>query len=444
MTHAGSRPNVVLIHGHDLGRWLSCYDRPRVPSPNLAEFAEHSVIFDQAFSTAPLCTPARSSLFSGMSPHVNGLMGLAHAGWRYQHDVRTLPELLADAGYDTTLIGLQHEHPDPLVVGFEEVGGLGFLPHADAVVDETIDWLTQRSASAPYLLSVGLWEAHRPWNVADYVSVDPAEVDVPAFLPDNEFTRKDLAEFYGAISYLDAAIGRLLETLNTMHDADNTLVIFTTDHGAALPGAKSTLYDPGLEVAFIVRPPSSWNVEAKRVSAQTSHLDVVPTLLEFAGAETPDILEGVSLAPLLTSSESAVAECAIGDGGAPLGDRVLYFEKSYHDGYDPIRAVRTSRWKYIRNFTDGPRLALPKDLEESLTRQGMGDTHLEPRVHQELYDLTVDPYEQTNLVGNERYRSTVSDYDARLTAWMVRTNDPLLDGYISPPPRPTRHDGATH
>ena len=422
-----ARPHIVLVHGHDLGRWLSCYGRPSVPSPHLDRFAAEGIVFDRAFATAPLCTPARSSMFTGLYPHQNGLMGLAHAGWRYRDGVRTLPELLADAGYDTALVGLQHEHPDPLVLGFEHVGGLGFLPHADAVVDEAIAWIHGREGAAPFFLTVGIWEGHRPWGSADYPTVDPASVEVPPYLPDNDETRADLAGFYGSIAFLDEHVGRLLAAIDASTAGEDALVIFTTDHGAALPRAKSTLYDSGVEVAMIVRPPAGWRRDAARVAEPVSHLDLVPTLVELAGGRPDPAWEGRSLAGMIRGDEDAMDE-----------DRPLFFEKTHHDGYDPIRAVRTPRWKYVRNFAPGPRLRLPRDLEESRTRAGMGDAHLREREREELYDLAGDPAELHNLADDDAYASVRAERAGVLDGWMRRTGDPLLDGEVPAAERPTR------
>jgi arylsulfatase A-like enzyme len=419
-------PNVVIIHGHDLGRFLSCYGLPSIPSPHLESFAARSVVFDRAFSTAPLCTPARSSLFTGQAPHVNGLMGLVHSGFRYRRDVLTLPELLGPAGYDTVLVGLQHEHHNPTVLGFGEVHGMGFLPRALPVAAEAVSWLSRRGAQdRPFLLTVGMWEVHRPWPREDYRHADPATVEVPPFLPDNPHTREDLAGFYGSIRQFDQAVGMVLDAVDRACDPANTLVLFTTDHGAAFPRAKGTLYDPGVSVAFIVRPPTSMGIAPGRRDQVVSHLDVVPTLLELAGAEAAPRLEGRSLLPALR-------------GEPDDGERVLFLEKTFHDVYDPMRAVRTSRYKYIRNFTDGPALLLSKDLEESPTRRGMDDTHLRPRPPAELYDLRDDPWERRNLADSPDHAQTVAALDHALTTWMKDTRDPVLHGPIAPPPPVTR------
>ena len=118
-TTSPAAPDIVLVHCHDLGRWLSTYGMPQVPSPELARFADVAVVFENAHSAAPLCSPARGSLFTGLSPHRHGLQGLAHHQWRYRKGMCTLPERLSPLGYTSTLIGLQHENPDPSVLGFD-------------------------------------------------------------------------------------------------------------------------------------------------------------------------------------------------------------------------------------------------------------------------------------------------------------------------------------
>ncbi|GLY66403.1 sulfatase family protein [Amycolatopsis taiwanensis] len=418
-------PDVVLIHCHDLGRWLSVYGMSHVPSPHLATFAENAVVFDNAHASAPLCSPARAALFTGLSPHCNGVEGLAHHGWRYRHGIVTAPERLRSLGYHSVLIGLQHEHTDPTVLGFDEVDGLGFLPRAHQVVDAAGDRLRAcpaRSDRKPLFLTVGIWEVHRPWPAEDYTPADPATVDVPDFLPDNEHTREDIAAFYGSIRQLDDAMGALLRTIDETLDPETTMVIFTTDHGAAFPRAKSTLYDAGTGVTLLVRPPRSWSAPPRRVTDVVSHLDLMPTLLDVAGGSPAEELEGASLVPLLR-----------GSGGD--SERVIFSAKTYHDGFDPMRAARSREFTYVRNFRPGPLLTLSLDLEHSPTRRGMGDAHLAPRPEEELYDRRKDPDELVNVAGHPAYAEVTARYARLLDQWMVQTGDPILAGG-SPPPGP--------
>lgn len=417
------QPDIVLIHAHDLGTWLSCYPGfESVPSPNLDRFAAESIVFDHTFSAAPLCSPARGSLFTGLSPHEHGVLGLTHHAWRYRQGVVTLPELLRPLGYRSTLVGLQHENVDPSVLGFDQVLGVGFLPRARSVVSEATQWLRNRPEQGPFLLTVGTWEVHRPWPAEDYPPADPGSVTVPQYLPDNADTRSDIAAFHGSIRQLDSAVGELLDAIDETCDPARTLIIFTTDHGAAFPGAKGTLYDRGTNVAFIVRPPTSWGISPGRRAELVSHLDVVPSLVELAGGQRPDSLVGQSILPVLRQEQT--------------DHRVLFSEKDFHDAYDPIRAIRSADYKYIRNYADGPRLLLSKDLEQSPTRRGMGDEFLQPRPAEELYDLRSDPGETDNRADDPAYANIREQFAAQLTEWMRRTHDPVLAGPIPPaPPR---------
>ncbi len=366
-------------------------------------------------------------------------MGLTHHAWRYRENVTTLPELLATHGYRTALIGLQHENVDPSVLGFDVVGGVGFLPRAWQVAHATEKWLEQNAGdkcAAPVFLTVGIWEVHRPWPSTDYSPSPASEVEVPPYLPDGASTREDIGAFYGSIRQMDEAVGKLLDAVDRHLDPAETLIVFTTDHGAAFPGAKGTLYDTGTGVTLIMRPPTSWGVAPGRHKELVSHLDIVPTFLDIAGADAEAVAgyEGVSLVPLLRHGEACL-------GNAPVlsaGDRLLFSQKNFHDSYDPIRAIRSDRFKYIRNFGEGPRLTLSIDLEDSPARRDFGDQHLQPRAVEELYDLERDPWERENVAADPAYASVRTALSERLLQWMEEMQDPLLKGAISPPPPRSR------
>lgn len=421
-----TQPNVVLIHCHDLGRWLPVYGMPHVPAPSIAEFAQRAVVFENAHSAAPLCSPARGSLFTGLSPYVNGVQGLVHRAWRYREGVRTAPELLRDLGYRSALIGLQHENVDPTVLGFDQVVGLGYLPRTGQVVETARNWLSQLPSAKtthPIFLTIGTWEVHRPWPAEDYRPADPDAVDVPGYLPDNDHTREDIAAFYGSIRQFDEGFRQLIEAIDKALDPSNTMIVFTTDHGAPFPRAKSTLYDAGTGVSLIIRPPAAWAIPPRRINSIVSHLDLVPTLLDAAGGMPDSELEGTSLLPLL-SNDSWPEE------------RVIFTAKSYHDTYDPKRAARSIEFAYIRNYEEGPQLQLPGDLEASITRSGMSDSYLKARLPEELYDRRNDPNELDNVVHQEKYQAVVDEYRGLLQDWLHRTGDPIEQQAIEPaPPR---------
>lgn len=425
MSHA--RYNVVLVHWHDLGRHLGCYGVASAPSPNVNSLAAQSVRFDNAFCAAPLCSPARGALFTGRYPHANGLMGLSHLGWEYAPGQQTLPAILGSHGYRTALAGLQHESADDSAIGFAETFATDKPCAAGAVSDAASAWLSARADDdRPFFLTVGFSEVHRPYPVDVYLPDDPREVDVPAFLPDNEWVRDDLAAFQGSIRVADAGVGQILAAIDRGGLADSTIVIFTTDHGIAFPRAKSTLYDAGIGVSLIVRLPPGFGAVTGPTDRLTSHVDVVPTLLDLLSLPTPGGLHGISHARALTGRDAP-----------PRGH--VFAEKTYHDCYDPIRAIRSREWKYIVNAEERPALIFPVDIDQSASRYGYGaggDVWLRHRPAVELYNLADDPAEHTNLAGRSEYADVQADLTQRLHQWQVTTGDPLLAGPIAAWPRP--------
>lgn len=431
------RPNILLVHWHDVGRTVAPYIPEPRATPVLQALASESVVFRRAFCTAPVCTPARGSLFTGKYPHRNGLMGLSHLGWRYARGQRTLPARLGEAGYDTALVGLQHEARDPYTLGFGEViqdstpappEHRAHLEPDEApqycgpVADLAASYLKGRSRGArPFFATVGFWEAHRPYPPELYPQWDPAAVAVPIPLQDCEPVRRDLAGFHGAASQADAALGVILRALADARLDESTWVIFTTDHGPAFPRQKGTLYDAGIGVALLMRPPRAWDGPRGDSNHLVSHVDVLPTLLELAGTDPPDDLDGIGLMPLLQGN------------GRHQRDAV-FAEQNWHDHeqYDPMRCVRTSRFKYIRNYGQAPR-RFPGDIAASLSIAGFEGHGFAERPPAELYDVVEDPAETRNLAGDPTHAAVQELLASRLDEWRHRTLDPLL---LGPIPRP--------
>lgn len=433
------QPNILLVHWHDVGRHLGSYGVTGVDSPNVDALADEGVRFDQAYCTAPLCSPARGSLFTGRYPHSNGLMGLAHVGWEYAANERTLPMELSQAGYRSTLIGLQHESSDPTTIGFGEVQNLAAPEqYASSVAELAAIHLRDVARSRePFFLTVGFFEPHRPYPDTLYAPADPDEIEVPAFLPDTEAVRRDLAAFHGAIATADAATGRVLDALEDAGLADDTLVVFTTDHGVAFPRAKSTLWDPGLEVALTMRLPSGWGRRGDVTDQLVSHVDVMPTLLDLVGLDRPERVQGRSFAPWLRGQPHTPRE-------------EIHGEKNWHDPdqYDPMRCVRTERYKYIRSYESRPRTPLSGDIAGSPSSASLEDWDRQPRPEVQLFDLLEDPVERTNLAGDPAMAEVERDLAERLERWREQTQDPLLHAPIAPPRRSGRlarsHAGIAH
>jgi arylsulfatase A-like enzyme len=203
--------------------------------------------------------------------------------------------------------------------------------------------------------------------------------------------------------------------------AESTLVLFTADHGLAMPRAKCTLYDTGIGVALIVRWPAGGIGAGISHGSLVSNVDVVPTLLEATRTPITTNLHGTSLLPLLREERSSVRD-------------TIFAEKTFHSYYDPMRAIRTDRYKFIRSFDSGFAVDVPGDVQlgaiyRTELQRYVSSTH--PDL--ELYDLVSDPLETHNLIGQADYATIQSDLDQRLWQWMTETDDPLLNGPIPSP-----------
>ncbi|MBM4049785.1 MAG: sulfatase [Planctomycetes bacterium] len=410
------RPNILLITVHDLGTRLGCYGETSVQTPALDRLAAHGVRFVNHFATAPYCSPSRGGIITGKYPHVNGLMGLVNLGWNLPPSNLTLDQALGHAGYETLLFGHQHEVKDVAQLGFHHLPDRSVGVRCGPVAAQVAEFLARRREERPFYARVGFGEVHRPYE--SYPADDPARVRVPPHLKDTPGARQDLAMFHGCIRTMDAAVGRILDALGSSGLAENTLVVFTTDHGIAFPRAKATLYDPGIRTTLLLRGPG---IRPGQVASELiSNVDVFPSLLDAAGAPVPGDLNGRSFWPLLT--------------GRAYTPRDAIFAEKNTQPWDIKRCIRTARYKYIRNFNEGPLLSLPTDIESSLTRRDMGHDHLRPRPPVELYDLSADPNEQTNLAGRPDYTSVEQDLSTQLQRLLEATHDPILRGPIPRPP----------
>jgi arylsulfatase A-like enzyme len=406
------RDNLLLVHWHDLGRYLGAYGHPDVDSPRLDELAAEGVLFTRAHATAPLCSPSRGSFFTGRYPQGNGLVGLAHHGWEYRAGVRTLPHILHDSGWYTALFGMQHETSYPSRLGYDEFDVSN--SYCEYVTEQATRWLAEPPRK-PFLLTAGFFETHRPYPPDRYEPAEPTGVVVPDYLPDTIDVRQDLAEFYGAISVADAAVGRLLDTLAETGLDRTTWVVFITDHGPALPRAKSTLYDAGTGIALIVRPPRDAGLPPGIYDDLFSGVDLLPTLLELLGVDAPTDVDGLSHAATLFGRKPE----------EPVRTEV-YTTKTYHDSFDPIRAIRTKEYSYIENYASRPLLDLPLDIADSAPGRIVAASSGAKRPERELYDLLDDPTESRNLLGaggTDKAEAIANDLALMLDDWRQKTND---------------------
>jgi len=414
----GTRPNILLVICHDLGRHVGCMGTD-IQTPAIDGLAADGVLFTNYFCTAAQCSPSRGSIMTGRYPHCNGLVGLAHIGWEIGAQEVTLPMYLNAAGYRTHLIGVQHEHNEPPRLGYQHVDTS--RTDARGATDKLIGLLESSAGASkqPFFASVGFREPHRPYRQEGYDRDDPARVQPLPYLPDTPGIREDIAGLNGLVWSVDEAVGRIVDALERTGLADSTVVIFTTDHGIAMPRAKGTCYDPGLGTVCIIRWPSHIQ-GGRRQDELLTNCDLLPTLLDLAGVRVPPQVQGRSFLALL-------------EGRKYQPNDYIFAEMTWHDKYNPMRCIRTNDYKYIRNFGDRPLVYIPADIYVSPSGQAVREQFYgNRRPHEELYDLRKDPLEMNNVIDEPEYAEIADDLRRRVREWMEETNDFLLYGDCPP------------
>jgi arylsulfatase A-like enzyme len=313
------------------------------------------------------------------------------------------------------LFGVQHVAKQPQQIGYDYVWVES--GRAAKVVQAARDYL--QNVPQPFYMEIGFFETHRefPEHADDG---DPTYCRPPAPLPDTPEIRRDMAAFIESAKILDDAVGVVMQALVDAGIVENTLIFYTTDHGPAFPGMKTTLTNHGIGVPLIVRGPGGF-AGPKMIEAQVSHMDLFPTVCELVGIPAPAWVQGKSLLPLVRGENDVLHE-------------QLYAEVTYHAAYEPMRAVHTPRYKYIKRF-DGRTTPVRPNVDDSPSKtvwhdHGWGERPIDSEM---LYDLMFDPNEAHNLVANPQYAAVLADMRGRLQRWMIETHDPLLVGAVPLP-----------
>ncbi|HET7627135.1 MAG TPA: sulfatase [Bacillales bacterium] len=415
------KPNLLFMISHDLGQHLHCYGAKTVRSDHLDELAANGVRFENVFSAAPQCSPARASIATGRYPHNNGVMGLAHDpfSWTLPERETHVASLLKDNGYQTALIGMQHVIDNPATIGFEK-----HIPGANSTeaapnAEEWLENYARNTDDRPFYLEIGFEEVHRPYGLNKPDAM--LGMELPRWLPSYEGSDEEIAAMQGDIFALDHAVGRILNKLDELNLRANTIVIFTADHGLDFPRAKGTLYDPGIEVPLIMHHPNSGFSGGKVISNMISHIDLLPTLLECLEIEILENVQGESFLFEITGEENYETRSEI------------YAEKTYHTTYDPIRCVRTEDYKLIMHFNTYDTVDVPIDAKASPVYHVMLDELVKPHNYCELFDLNKDPLEKNNVAEDPAYEQVLSRMLEHLQRWMEDTEDPLLNGPVPSP-----------
>lgn len=425
--------NVIYINTHDSGRMLSPYGYD-IPTENLKKLAKDSVVFTNAFCAGPTCSPSRAALLTGIFPHQNGMLGLAQRGFFLYNPEKHLANFLRSNGYNTCLCGIQHEYGWYLDLEKNGLHNLGYneilttdsksfkkeelhlWDRNNAV--EVVKWLNNYENDKPFLLSFGMHSTHRPYpvEVADFI--DERYVVPPYPITNNEENRHDHAQYMTTAHYADENIKMIVDALKRNNLYENSIIIFTTDHGLAVPFNKCNLTDTGIGVSLIMKVPEAAS-NGKIVDSLVSQIDVFPTLCELLNLDKPEYLEGKSFAE------------AFADNKAVL-DEYIFAEVNFHTSYEPIRCVRTKRYKYIKYYDETWNKVNLSNMDESVPKDFLMANGLKEKVkyREGLFDLYFDPTERNNLADDSKYQEVLEKLRKVLHEKQVKTDDPILKGVL--------------
>lgn len=432
------RPNILFLLADDWSYpYASLYGESNVPTPNIEKLAKQGVVFPNAYCSAPSCTPSRASILTGRYPHYLA-EGVNLCG-RLDVKIPTYVQLLRENGYAVAFDRKGWAPGDFTKMGYTE------NPCGENV--EFSKFLAGLPAEKPFFFWFGTNDPHRPFDkdAGENAGIDISKIKVPGFLPDTPEVRTDLADYFSEIMHFDTEAGDLLEILRKAGRLDNTIIIIASDNGMPFPHAKANLYDYGTRVPLIISGFPKFdqnNLNASFVNL----VDLMPTFLDLAGIKNQPAMDGKSLLPVLRGETTTHRDEVFLERERHCLCRA---EMDYGAGY-PMRAIRTSRFLYIRNLRPERNPAgdesipgtpsIYGDVDGGLTKMYLLDHRNDPSIEpyfrlafgkrpaEELYDIKTDPYNLHNLAGAEPYKDIKTKLSKRLDAWMKTSQDPRTDG----------------
>lgn len=413
------RPNLVIMlsDDHTLAD-SSVYGSTDVKTPNMQRLAAAGLTFDQAFVASPSCAPSRAALLTGLMPARNGAEP-NHS--RPRADLKKLPAYLHELGYEVVSFGKVSHYRHTGEYGFDHWAHDTY--HDDVAIEEGIKWLRARRSSKPLCIFFGTNWPHVPWPKTGE-GYEAADVVIPPNQVDTAKTREMRARYYAAIARMDTELGAVFDAAFEVL-GQNTFFLHTADHGAQWPFAKWNCYDAGIRTPMIAVWPGRTAI-GTRTNAMVSWIDILPTLVEVGGGPAPTGLDGRSFAAVLRGDTQTHRDRIF---ATHSGDGRL---NTY-----PIRAVRTARWKYIRNLHPEFYFSTHVDLNpadtgyfpswEQRAKTDPAAAALVKRYHErpaeELYDLQSDPLELNNLAADPAQAGRLAELRAEVTAWMKEAGD---------------------
>lgn len=429
------KPNFLVIMADDCTyNDLPLYGGMNAKTPNIDKFARQSLTFNRAYLSEAMCQPCRAELYTGQYPMRNG------CAWNHsasRPETKSLPQYLSPLGYRVGIAGKIHVKPTQ-VFPFSKVGGFDRCcvrnptePHSLSGVKQ---FMSDKSEQ-PFCLVVALVDPHRPWVMGDASGYPPNEIELPPNIADTPQTREAFSRYLAEITYMDGQVGEILNVLEASGQADNTVVMFTSEQGAQFPGCKWTNWDTGLHTAMIVRWPGVIS-SGKRTDALVQYADIAPTFIELAGGNTSEHqFDGTSLVSVLRGESETHREFVYGcHNNIPEGPAY------------PIRTVFDGEYRYIRNLTpeaiyiEKHIMGVKGDekLDDPYWPTWVWDAASEPRSNQlvqrymtrpqeELYRTIEDRYEMTNLAESTDHSAIKNRLSTELDRWLKEQGDPGIE-----------------
>ena len=413
------KPNMVFIIADDCTfRDIGCYGG-QAKTPNIDKLAKQGMRFTRCFQAAPMCSPTRHNIYTGLYPVKSGAW--PNHTRAYPH-VKSIVHHLKPLGYRVTQTGKTHINPRE-VFPFENFGG-GKKKNPDMKYINRLFAETAKSGK-PFCLFACSNEPHSPWNKGDASAYPPDKVKLPPYIVDTPRMRSDFSNYLAEITYYDSQVGEIVELLGKHGLSENTLLMVVSEQGNGFPFAKWTCYDHGLQSAMIVRWPNK--VKAGSVTdAMVEYVDVASTFIDAAGGQPVAPVDGRSFLPVLRGKADTHKEHVFG----------IMTTRGIINGTDAyaIRSVRDTRYKLILNLNHKSKFtnACTKSpaFQSMVAKAAAGDTTAKRLVHAyqhrpavELFDMEKDPLEMSNLSGNADYQKHVTRLRAKLEGWMKTQGD---------------------
>jgi arylsulfatase A-like enzyme len=437
---SANRPNVLWLIAEDLGTELGCYGGTQVWTPNIDRLAAEGVRYTHAYTTAPVCSPSRSALMTGMYQITIGAHNhRSHRddGFRLPEGVRVLTDRLRDAGYFTANVV-----EFPADVGFRGTGKTDWNFEYTGKPFDSDKW-EDLKAHQPFYAQVNFQETHRLYHAPK--RADPSKVVFPPYYPDHPITRADWAAYLDSATELDRKIGLILQKMKEESLLENTVIIFFGDNGESHVRGKQWCYESGLHVPLVIWWPKNFSAPKNFRPGTVDNrlldaIDWTATTLDIAGVTKPATMQGRIL---------------LGDHADPARSYSFGARDRCDETVFRFRTVRDPRYRYIRNFTPDRPFLSPNEYKErsypvwNLIKELRGAGKLTavqevlaaPRMApEELFDLDQDPYEIHNLVNSPKHRKTLQNLRKVLDQWIEECND---QGRIFEPPEVAARKGMT-